>query len=346
MFRPLDRQDTKQCKEVLSIKKLEARDCSWSTCQTMLKWIVDSVNMTVTLPPYCVARLKEIIVSISCTQHRVGVDKWHRVLGKLCSMALALPGAKGFFSQMQEDLCHVKGKRVTLSTGVHEALSDFKWLAEDVANRPTRMYELVPLRPTVDGYHNSSGYMCRGVVLPGPTSIPRKFPPQPSDTRLSPNTNGAHPIVLHVPFPKDIVDSLVSWTNPQGTVNNSELELAGGVVHSDFVAQCFVVTERTKLLRTNNTAGLWWQLKGSATCTSAPAHLLQLQAMHQRFFHYVPRIDFVSGVDNLISDLPSRSSDLTDNQLLAYLETHFPQPLTWQLWTPPPKFASVIASAL
>ena len=88
-------------------------------------------------------------------------------------MALALPGARGMFSQMQEALFHVKGKRVTLSTGVYVALAEFKWLAEDVANRPTRMYELVPLRPTVDGYHNASGYMNGGVVLPGTTDIPR-----------------------------------------------------------------------------------------------------------------------------------------------------------------------------
>ena len=59
-----------------------------------------------------------------------------------------------------------------------------------------------------------------------------------------------------MPFPKDIVDSLVSWTNPQGTVNNSELELAEGVVHSDCVAQCFVVTECTNLYLTDNMEGL------------------------------------------------------------------------------------------
>ena len=104
-----------------------------------------------------------------------------------------------------------------------------------------------------------------------------------------------------------------NWTNPQGTVNDSELELAGGVVHSDCVAQCFVVMERTILARTDNTAGLWWQRKGSATCTSAPAHLLRLQAIHQRFHHYVPRVDFISRVDNLISDWTSRVADLTDN---------------------------------
>ena len=45
-----------------------------------------------------------------------------------------------------------------------------------------------------------------------------------------------------MPFPKDIVDSLVSWTNPKGKVNNSELELTRGKVHSDCVAQYFVVT--------------------------------------------------------------------------------------------------------
>ena len=87
-------------------------------------------------------------------------------------MALALPGARGLFRQMQEALCHFKGKRVALYTGVHDVLDDFKWLADDVAKRPTCMYELVPLRPTMDGYHNASGYMSRGVVLLGPTAKP------------------------------------------------------------------------------------------------------------------------------------------------------------------------------
>ena len=95
--------------------------------------------------------------AIPRSQSRIGVDKWHRVLSDLSSMALALPGAIGLLSQIQEALCHVKVKRVTLSKGVHEALADFRWLTEDVTNRPTRIYELVLLRPTVDGYHNASG---------------------------------------------------------------------------------------------------------------------------------------------------------------------------------------------
>ena len=177
--------------------------------------------MTITLPPHQVVRLKEIVSSIPCSQLRIGVDKWHRVLVELRSMALSLHGPRGMFSKMQEDLCHFKGKRVTLSTGVHEALAEFLWLAEDVENRPTCMYELVLLRPTVDGYHDASGYMCGGMVLPGPTAIPWSLLPQPSSMPPSPKPNRAHPIVWCMPFPKDILDSLISCTNPQGTVNNS-----------------------------------------------------------------------------------------------------------------------------
>ena len=92
--RPLDRQDTKQRKEVLSLKELEAGYCSWYTFHTMLGWIVDSVNMTITLLPHRVVRLKEIILSIPCIQHRVVIDKWHRVLSELRSMALSLPGSR------------------------------------------------------------------------------------------------------------------------------------------------------------------------------------------------------------------------------------------------------------
>ena len=81
--------------------------------------------------------------------------------------------------------------------------------------------------------------------------------------------------------------------------------------------------------------------------TLAPLRvLLQLQDTHQRFNRYIPCIDFFSGVDNLISDRPSLSLDLTNNQLLAYLNTNFPQPLPWQLWTPLLKLVSGIASAL
>ena len=63
-------------------------------------------------------------------------------------------------------------KRVVLTRGFHQALSDFLWLEWYLIKRPKRMYELVPLHPMPDVYHNASGYMCEGEVLPEPTAVP------------------------------------------------------------------------------------------------------------------------------------------------------------------------------
>ena len=62
----------------------------------------------------------------------IGVNRWHQVLGWIFSIAIALPGSRGLFNHMQEALCHVEGKRVTLTRGVHQALAEFRWLAEDM----------------------------------------------------------------------------------------------------------------------------------------------------------------------------------------------------------------------
>ena len=196
-------------------------------------------------------------------------------------MSLALPGLRGLFSQMQDALRHVNGKWITLTWVVHEALADFQWLAEDMASRPTRLFELVPLTPTLDGYHNSSGRMCGGVVLPGPSDVPRVLQKQPSAALPSKEKLATHPIVWRIPYPQDVVNRLFTYKNPRGYINNSDLELVGGVFQNCCVADSYDVQERTVLSRTNNSAGMWWMSKGSATCTSPPAHLLCLQDVHQ-----------------------------------------------------------------
>ena len=188
----------------------------------------------------------------------------------------------------------------------------------DMAEGPTRLFELVPLTPTLDGYHDSSGRMCGGVVLPGPSAVPRVLQKHPSASLPSKEELAAHPIVWRVPYPQDIVNRLVTYKNPGGDINNSDLELAVGVFQHCYAVDSYDVRERTVLSRTDNSAGMWWMRKGSAKCTSPPAHLLRLQAVHQRHHRYVPRQDFVSGVDNYISDVPSRSSELSDNQLIIF----------------------------
>ena len=139
----------------------------------------------------------------------------------------------------------------------------------------------------------------------------------------------AHPIVWHDLFPAGVLASLISWENPTRKVASSDFELWVSVLCHVCMADCYYVRERNTLARTENTSGLWGHWKGYDTSTSPPAHLLILQAIHQRFNRYIPCHDFVRGVGNGISGCPHQSSDLTDTSLLAYMNSTYHQSLFW-----------------
>ena len=60
-----------------------------------------------------------------------------------------------------------------------------------------------------------------------------------------PTVRTTGPIVWRHAFPTEIQTRLVSFTNPAGSVNNSELELTGSFLHNEVAAQCFDIRERT-----------------------------------------------------------------------------------------------------
>ena len=98
----------------------------------------------------------------------MSVRKWHKVLGKLRSMALALTGARHIFSHMQHALTNKLGTRVSLRKGVHHALEDFKWMLDNIASRPTKIGELVPLLLSAEGRHDTSGARAGDIWFPAP----------------------------------------------------------------------------------------------------------------------------------------------------------------------------------
>jgi hypothetical protein len=100
-FRPLDPNDPVHRTEPISVKKLLKGDASWATCKKVLGWIIDSVNMTLTLPERRLKRLGKIMAEISPERKRLALDKWHKLIGELRSMSIAIPGARGLFSHLQ-----------------------------------------------------------------------------------------------------------------------------------------------------------------------------------------------------------------------------------------------------
>ena len=305
VLRPLDKQDDIARREPISIKKLQKGDCSWATTKLILGWVLDTISQTLHLPPHRIERLNKILAMFPPTQKRTTVKKWQKVLGELRSMAMALPGARGLFGAMQHALSHAKSNnRVSLNKDAHAALADFRWLANDITLRPTQIAELIPLIPAVHGSHDASGLGAGGVIFAEPHVTPRKEYCQISSTndlttRTPPSTTqSTHaPVVYRMPFPDSIRKNLVSSENLHGTINNSELELAGSLLHHAAVTANFDVQELTISSKSDNTPTIAWQRKGSVTSISAPMKLLRLQAIHQRHHCYVPRHDFIAGIE-------------------------------------------------
>ena len=48
----MDFYDKLSRRDPISVKKLKKGDCSWTTLETMLGWILDTVNMTIKLPQF------------------------------------------------------------------------------------------------------------------------------------------------------------------------------------------------------------------------------------------------------------------------------------------------------
>jgi hypothetical protein len=349
VFRPLQSSDSKFRREPISTDKLEKGDGAWTTVKKLLGWVIDSVNMTITLPERRLARLEELLSSLPPTRKRISVKTWHQLLGELRSMSLALPGSSGLFGHLQDALNHREGNRLRLTRAFHDSVDDFKWIQQSLASRPTRLQELVPVNPTLVGAHDASGRGAGGVWFPSPTAVPRKTKVKmigADGTLRRVVLKHPVPVVWRYRFPKEIQRQLTTFDNPRGSINNSELELAGKILQSEAGVQCYDVRERTLKSNTDNLATLFWSRKGSTTTASPAAYLLRLQAIHQRQHRFVSVSDYLEGGRNSMADDASRLEHLTDLEFLSHFNSTYPQETSWHLFTLDPALPSAVCMSL
>lgn len=328
ILRPLQSHDPPTRKEPVSVKKLRQGDAHWSHQKQILGWIIDTVDGTLTLPPHRLQRFLELLDSVTPNTKRMATKRWHQILGELRSMALGLPGARGLFSALQEALQRRDGRhRIRLTRHVFAAIEDFRHIATSLAQRPTRLRELVPVSPSDVGACDACRLGMGGVWF----------------DLLDAST---HPIIWRAAFPPAIQGALTTFDNPRGTLSIGDLELAGTLAHQEVLASTRHTAERTIWLGSDNTAAVAWATKGSVTSNAARAYLLRLSALQQRHYRYHPRYYHVPGQVNAMADAASRRWDLTDTQLLSHFNLTYPQPKSWTLRSPPPTLLSSLMCAL
>ena len=315
VLRPLSPTDNPARKEPNSVKKLLQGDAAWSTRKVILGWLVDTIQRTIALPPHRVLRLHTLLASFPSHQRRTSRRKWQCLLGELRSMALALPGGRGLFSQLQSVLTYSASAspsdRLCLSPAVHHQLNDIRHLASSLSARPTRWGELVDSDPSFLGAVDACVTGMGGVWL---------------------DTRSHHPPLLwRQSFPLATQSALVSFANPRGSITNSDLEQVGVVCHSDILAQHHDLRERTICTLSDNTAAVSRELRGSTSADAPSAYLCRLASLHQRHFRYRLQAAYIPGPINVMADTLSRRWDLSDDLLLSHFNSLFPQVRPWQL---------------
>ena len=123
--------------------------------------------------------------------------KTDRLIGKLRSMELVMPGAVGHFYQLQmvlEAAKHASQATSYIYKGFHRVMQCWKYLCLDMGSRPTFFVEIVQCLATDVGYTNALGLEFGGVWI-------------------NPNDDGVH-YVCCLPWPEDILADLVSNDNP------------------------------------------------------------------------------------------------------------------------------------
>ena len=127
-------------------------------------------------------------------------------------MLLAIPGSQGFFSSLYTGLSqHSPDHRIRITAPIRDSLLDLQYLATDLACRPTRIGEIVDSLPVAYSAANGMG----GVWFS-------------TDPTFS-------PILWRAPFDSSVIPCLVTTANRQGTITNSDLELAAQIATQDIL---------------------------------------------------------------------------------------------------------------
>jgi hypothetical protein len=222
-------------------------------------------------------------------------------------MVLAIPGGCGLFSHLQLALCHTNRTRVRLTQQVQDQLEDFWELAQDVTSRPTHISEIIPTTPTQVGACDAAKSGVGGVWLP-----PDYSPHEVNPAQLP-------PILWHATWPAHIQSQLVTDANPHGTLTNSDLELAGAILHQqDVITDHASCREATTHTMCDNVTAIAWHRRGSVTNTAPdPTFCVSLLSISGTMVTFPSCFTFPDHPIQLRMMAPAFITCLTHNFLLS-----------------------------
>jgi hypothetical protein len=347
VFPPPNVSGHKGGKDPVSEKKLAKGDARWAASKEILGFLLNGKTRTVQLTD---AKAKAIVAEIIrvLKKKKIPLKRFQKLLGKLQHAAGILPAAKSLFTPLNVCLRNdPTWISLPVDGDVRHALLDLKTLIKSLAARPTHVNELGFSNEDYVGYCDASAFGAGGVWFSGRLSIT--------------------PTVWRVQWPHDITTNVVSDSNPTGTITNSDLEMAGVLIHQMVLEQLVDMRHKRSVIHCDNSPSVSWATRMSARGKSPTiAHrLLRGLAMRQRTTHSAcPVVIHIPGVENTLADVASRRINEIDSlspilgpfnpnllpnvTFLTYFAARFPlpQPSCWQIAIPNPELLSNVISTL
>ena len=329
-------------KEPISGPKLKKGDGNFTSEKEMVGFILDGIKRTIQLPQTkAAAYIKEIHLTLRRTS--VPLKARQTLVGKLRHASIILPAARGFFTPinaaMQGGVERIGlGKR----SDIRAALKDLCSLIRILGSRPTHVREILIDMPCYVGYHDAAAEGAGGVWF----SLRHVMPP----------------VVWRLAFPLDIAKDVVSLSNPNGSITNSDLELAAEVLAVGvLMAKALIIKHQPIGTLCDNSPTVSWIEKFASKSRSPTAGRLLRGLAFMLYCHHAGRLTtvHVPGKDNTMADIASRPSKahalfkseqpvLADHEFVSAFDTTFPLPQqqAWQLAMVPLKLKSNVFETL
>jgi hypothetical protein len=284
-------------KDSISQKKVDKGDAKFQTEKEMLGVMLRGALGSERLVGLPLAKRDKYVGAIQealdSPAHRVGLNSFQKIVGKLQFAAQTLPAMWGFFTPLYQAMLN-KGPREFVGLGkrseVRESLSDLITMLNWAHEQPSHITELVPSHaPHFYGTVDASSVGFGGTFLPCTTWIA--------------------PTVWRLEMPVDLRDS----------VRNGQLTMVDCEFAGYFIWNCMLVDRleaegietagmNSHCLSDNSpTVGIV-NRQASRAKSPMPSRTLRWLAMRQRFYRLGPQsVAHVAGAINTMADFPSRS---------------------------------------
>ena len=217
------------------------------------------------------------------------------------------------------------------------AVIDCRTFLRESVSSPTKCRNLVPGWPDYVGITDASGHGAGGCIIGENKSVPST--------------------IFRFQWPPDISTAIISDDNPDGSITNSDLEMAGllllWLVMEDV---CLTLTNAHVALFSDNSPTVHWVQRLAAKHSHVAMQLVRALALRLQLTHTSPLTPLhIAGVDNAMTDIPSRSFGSepkwyckTHNELLTLFNNTFPLPnqASWTIYHPSSAITTRVISIL